>query len=149
MRLKYPKMVWEVSFASKFRERMPEWILSLGLLLWGLFLLLPVNYAVYEPMHVLLSLSTVAVYSSIAIIVGSIRLIFLIINGAWRPSAHIRALGCIASSFIWSGLLVGSIVSTLPTTSVVYLMLLTFDIVSLWFAAEDAKIADIKARNKG
>lgn len=80
--------------------------------------------------------------------VGLFRLIFLTINGRWRPSVHLRALGAIAGVTIWASLVVVSALH-LPEKApsiAIYSVLTIFDGMALWWAAGDAKLADINAR---
>ena len=88
-------------------------------------------------------------WAILAIAVGVLRLIFLFINGAWRPSAHFRMLGCLLAIFIWGTLLISSLnlVFMIPVTAT-YSMILALELTSLWFAAGDAKIADLLAKSE-
>lgn len=133
-----------------FRDRMPEWTQSVGMLLWGLIAFFSIG--VFEDQHFfhpLLILMSQEKWAIAAIVVGAIRLTFLFINGAWRPSAHIRAIGCVMGVLLWGSLLISSLsLAWLTPTVTVYAMLLVFDLFSLWFASGDAKLADIAARKR-
>lgn len=135
-------------FQETFRERMPEWIQSVGMLCWGLVVL--AADGLFEEVHyfeTLLLIMSQVEWAFLAIVVGAIRLIFLIINGAWRPSAHIRAIGCVLGSLLWGTMLVASLsLEYLTPSIVIYGVMLSLDLLSLWFSAGDAKLADITAR---
>jgi hypothetical protein len=139
-----------VRFKETFRERMPEWVQSGGMLGWALLVLVSTNLFVnQEFFHPLLSIMSQQNWGILALLVGGLRLIFLVINGAWRPSAHIRAIGCGLGAILWGSLLVSALsLNWLTATSAIYAMLLTSDLISLWFAAGDAKLADLAARSK-
>lgn len=137
-------------FKETFRERMPEWILSTGMLLWGMMTLFSPNLFNTVPFFApLLQLMSQTSWGILAVLIGTIRLIFLIINGAFRPSAHIRAIGCIFGTLLWINLLISALsLDALTPTTAIFAMLLALDIVSLWFAAGDAKLADLAARGE-
>jgi hypothetical protein len=131
------------NFRQTFRDRLSEWFLSVALIGWG-FITLNSNgfFEHQEPLY-----SILLQWGGLAVLVGITRFIFLIINGAWRPSAHIRALGCIFGCLTWGTLLLStpSWGWNTPTTAL-YATFLSLDFISLWFASGDAKIADIEAK---
>lgn len=139
-----------VRFKETFRERMPEWVQASGMLGWGLLALAATSlFNTQEFFLPLLQLMSQLQWAIAAIAVGVIRLVFLVINGAWRPSAHIRALGCVAGVMLWGVLFVSTLnLGWLTPTTAIYAMLLSMDFLSLWFAAGDAKLADLTARSK-
>lgn len=137
-------------FRETFRERMPEWVQATGMLMWGLMALwatgLFQSQAFFAPLLLLMSQTA---WGILAALVGVVRLSFLVINGAWRPSAHIRAIGCVLGSMLWGSLFISALsLDWLTPTVSVYAMLLGLDILSLWFSAGDAKLADLSARGK-
>lgn len=138
----------KIRFKENFRERMPEWFLALGILFWGIICLLsPTLFQISLTFKPLLVLMDQVTWGLAAVVVGSIRLIFLIINGSWRPSAHIRALGSAGGALLWGGMFISTLNLNLlvPTTSI-YFILMILDLISLWFAAGDAKIADLSVK---
>jgi hypothetical protein len=138
-----------VRFKETFRERMPEWVQAAGMLLWGLMTLcspdLFIHGHFFQP---LLQIMPQVAWGASAAIIGSVRLIFLVINGAYRPSAHIRAVGCVLGCLLWGNLLISTLALDwlTPATSI-YTMLLGLDFLSLWFSAGDAKLADLTAKS--
>lgn len=139
-----------VRFKETFRERAPEWALSAGLLAWGLLALsAPGLFQEQVFFHPLLRIMSQDWWGAIALIIGSVRLVFLVINGAWRPSAHIRAVGAFAGSMIWTVLLIAAFsLEWVTPTAALYSLLLSLDMLSLWFAAGDAKLADLEAKRR-
>lgn len=137
-----------VRFRETFRERMPEWIQSFGMLGWGLITLSsPMLFHEQYFFHTLLLLMSQVEWAFLAIAAGIIRLTFLFINGAWRPSAHIRAIGCLLGAMLWGSLLIATLsLEYLTPTIAIFTILLSSDMISLWFAAGDAKLADLTAK---
>ncbi len=132
-----------------FRDRMVEWVLSSGLVALGAVFLLNadiLNGLGYEPLK---ALGTQIFWGLLCITIGGLRLGALTINGLWRPTAHLRAIGAALGTTIWGSLLTVSIlyVELFSPRSVMYTMLLVFEFISLWFSARDAKLADSIAAN--
>lgn len=134
-----------------FRERAPEWILSIGLLIWGVSLALhpglfeAVGY--YRPLlNIMSQQGWVVATMGIALF----RLISLSINGLWRPTTHMRAIGAIGGVTIWSSLFIISLLNQNARATGVgtFGMLLAFDFLALWWAAGDAKVVDQLARKQ-
>ncbi|RZK44644.1 MAG: hypothetical protein EOO61_03075 [Hymenobacter sp.] len=139
-----------VRFKETFRERMPEWVQATGMIGWGFMALAATGlFQVQEFFHPLLTLMPQFEWGLLALGVGLLRLTFLVINGAWRPSAHIRAVGCAMGSMLWGSLFISALnLMWLTPTTAIYAMLLGMDLMSLWFSAGDAKLADLAARGK-
>ncbi len=140
----------KVRFRDTFRERMPEWITSLAMLIWGLIVLSQgENLWSREFYSVLSTIGTQASWGWLTTIVGALRLVALTINGAWRPTGHIRAFGALVGSVVWSALIIGyMIMDWSPPAIATQSAMLLLDISAIWFAAGDAKVADIFANNK-
>lgn len=139
-----------VRFKETFRERMPEWVQSVCMVLWGFTTIAAMGLfeanSFFAPLLLLMGQQAWGVF---AIVVGTVRLSFLVINGAWRPSAHIRAIGCVFGCLLWGSLFVSALSLPWITPAVAtYGTMLAFDLFSLWFAAGDAKLADLSARGE-
>ena len=137
-------------FKETFRDRMPEWVQSVSMFAWGCVTL--ASTGLFEQIYFfnpLLLIMTQFQWACLAIFVGFVRLLFLFINGAWRPSAHIRAVGCVLGVLLWGSLLVSSIsLPYLTPQLVTYSTALALEVFSLWFAAGDAKLADLLAKKR-
>lgn len=136
-----------VQFKDRFRERLPEWISSIALMFWGVILLgeAPELWD-REYFSVLSHIATQKIWSFACILVGTIRVISLAINGAWRPTAHLRALGAGLGAILWAAILVSYMgLPWNPPSMSLYAAMIFTDVVALWFAAGDAKLSDIKA----
>lgn len=133
-----------------FRDRAPEWILSTGLLIWGFSIHLFPQVFESNAFIPLLSIMSAEAWATSTILLGSIRLMALIINGAWRPTAHLRAIGSVLGIIIWSSLFIISLMNASERASGIasYGMLLAFDFMALWWAAGDAKLVDQLAKSK-
>ena len=137
------------SAREHFRARFGEWVVGLGLFTWGVLVLAaPSEYFSQAPLLVnMAKLMPQDTWGWCATAVGGLRLTFLAINGTWRRSAHLRALGSGLSAVMWAGMLgsyltMGSIVANMALVAT----LMSADIYSLWYAAEDAGHSD--KRNK-
>jgi hypothetical protein len=133
-----------------FRERCPEWILAIGLMVWGLMIATHPSLfstSFYQP---LVSVMSQASWATITILIGLIRLIALTINGVWRPTAHLRAAGAVGGILIWSSLFIISVLNSYARAPGIgtYGMLLAFDFFALWWAAGDAKLVDEIAKRQ-
>ncbi len=99
----------KIRFKNTFRERLPEWIASMAMLLWGLIVLSQAP-ELWDSARfsVLASYATQAVWGWVTVTLGSLRLIALAVNGAWRPTGHIRALGALAGVVVWTAIMIGT-----------------------------------------
>lgn len=139
-----------VRFKETFRDRAIEWALATGLLAWGaLCITAPGLFYNSEFFFPLLRIMEQAWWGFAAVTLGAARLISLVINGAWRPTAHLRAIGCVFGSMLWGTLFTATLgLGWLTPTTAIYATVLGLDLLALWFAAGDAKLADIQARKK-
>lgn len=136
-----------VRFKDTFRERLPEWISSFSLMGWGIILLTisPLNWQ-QEYFNLLEDIATQRTWGIVAITLGLLRIIALVVNGVWRPTAHLRALGALGGVVVWMTIFVSyfNLEWNPPSMAIKAGMVIT-DLVALWYAAGDAKLADIKA----
>jgi hypothetical protein len=135
---------------GKFRERAPEWVTSFGILWWGLIVFtIPGLFEAsnfYYPLSLIMNQFFWGITASV---VGFGSIASLLINGVWRPTAHLRAIFSILKITIWASLLLAALstdgrILGVPTFS----MLLSLDIMALWWAAGDARLADDIAAKK-
>ena len=128
-----------------FRERAPEWVLSIGLLMWGIATSWHPEIfqsSSFAPLLYLADPQTWVVWTTS---VAMFRLVFLAINGAWRPTPHLRAIGSVGGFTIWGSLFFISVfddTNQRVTGIALYGMLVAFELMALWWAAGDAKIVD-------
>ena len=133
-----------------FRLRFAEWIVGIGLFSMGLTLLC--SPGLFESNYLfsgMLKLLSQTQWMFATFIVAGIRLTFLTINGVWRRSAHLRAVGSGLSALIWTAmwgsyLTLGAVLPILAILGI----LIALDIYSLWYATEDAANSDVKTREE-
>lgn len=140
----------KLHFKNTFRERLPEWISALALIVWGLLVLSEVPELWNKQYFSVLSrIATQNTWGLTAVIIGIIRLIALGINGAWRPTAHFRAIGAVLGATLWSTVLISyTALDWNPPSMALKGAMIVLDIAAIWYAAGDAKLADLKAHNK-
>lgn len=140
-----------VSLHEHFPIRVTDWLLSLILFSWGvaLFGLDPRVWAlpIYSGLSNLASQST---WALVAAVIGALRLSALFVNGAVRPSPHLRGVGAFLAIFIWVQLSLSQIFfSDMAGAAVaIYPWLAFADMFNVYRAAKDARIADTKARDR-
>lgn len=137
-----------VRLSAHWRIRRSEWLLSLCTLALGLvYLTVP---ALFEPrfFSTMLAIMPQRAWGVLAAVVGALRLVMLLINGAWRASPHLRCLGAQLSCGLWMVLFVSAISASALVQSVgFWLLFFCFDAFSAVDAAGDARMADERARS--
>ena len=136
-----------VRFKDTFRERLPEWISSFSLMGWGIILLSvsPLNWQ-QEYFNLLDNIATQETWGLVAVSLGLLRIIALAVNGLWRPTAHLRALGALGGVIVWMTIFVSYFnLDWNPPSMAIKAGMVVTDLIALWYAAGDAKLADIKA----
>lgn len=100
--------------ADHFPARAPEWIMTAALIWWGVILALPnETFSQSQAWARMARLGTEQHWAAAAIVIGTLRLIALIINGTlWRTwygqwSPHVRSIGSLLSSAMWAMIAVG------------------------------------------
>ncbi|MFG1465281.1 hypothetical protein V5F77_20565 [Xanthobacter sp. DSM 24535] len=126
-----------------FRARATEWMLSGVMLLWGALLLRP-GQAFSQPAYSELArIASEEWWGWICLITGAVRLVALIINGAMRPSPHLRAGLAFLSSYFWFELSLGFLLAGgYGTALAVYPLAFVFDLFNAAMAAGDAGASD-------
>lgn len=132
---------------GRFRERFPEYTTTLGVLWWGCVTLMFPKLFDQDFFYPLSLFMSQPFWGAASIIIGLGGFIALLVNGMWRPTAHIRACFAVLRITIWSSLLLASLTTEgrllgVPTFS----MIMALDIFALWWAAGDAKLADEVAK---
>lgn len=147
---KEKEMIIVGKFRGKTRERFPEWVTSIGIFWWGVVaFLLPglfESQIYFYPLSVIMAQPFWAIA---AIFTGIVGFISLMINGIWRPTAHMRAISSILKITLWTTLMLAAASTDgrqlgVPTFG----MLMSLDIMALWWAAGDARLADDLAKKQ-
>jgi hypothetical protein len=132
---------------AHLHTRISEWVMALVIGLWGLPLLLDEDLFkssfTFSGFEQTLSQTT---WGMLAVLISMLRITFLIINGAWRKSAHLRAAGSILSVMFWLGVYYAYAYAdfTLPVLGLV-LGAIIFDFHSIWVTAGEAKKSDVQS----
>lgn len=140
-----------ISLHQHFPVRAMDWWLSAMLLTWGVAVF-SIDPKVWD----------LPIYSGLKILpwsqwewgvaataLGLIRIVALIVNGAVRPSPHVRAVGAFLTVFIWLQVSLGMLFSESASLAVaIYPWLMFADILNANRAATDACAADQKARDR-
>jgi hypothetical protein len=137
-----------VKLTKTFPIRVTEWLLAGIMLSWSLacWNLRPVDWQnpLYQGLARFADQNTWAFF---AFWIGLIRLVSLTINGAWRPSPHLRAAGAFLACFMWLQISFGMLSADLRATGIaIYPWLLLADIYNVFRASHDARASDDSAR---
>jgi hypothetical protein len=82
-----------------------------------------------------------------AFCLGALRLAALTINGAWRPSPHLRAAGAFLACFMWLQISLGVMTADVKAAELaIFPWLLLADIYNVFRASSDARVSDDRAR---
>lgn len=137
-----------VKLTKTFPIRVTEWLLAGIMFSWSIvcWQLTPEEWAspLYSGMARFGDANTWAFF---AFWLGAMRLAALTINGAWRPSPHLRAAGAFLACFMWLQISLGML--TADTTAMgiaIYPWLLLADIYNVFRASHDARVSDDRAR---
>jgi hypothetical protein len=137
-------------FKYYFKLRFAEWVSGVCILIWGLLAL--INEPIFSIIPVFMSMAETLpyyVWGGLATLAGTIKIIFLIINGSWRRSTHLRVFGSMISVFCWGAILINFItIDYISPNIALAFALVSADIFSLWYASAEAKEADLVYRNE-
>lgn len=144
------------NFAAAFFPRLSEW--SAAFVLTGIGVMLSINDTLMEAAiaagngrgyQLLLVIAPQSVWATAITIFGSVRLLILLVNGAWRRSPLGRAVAAFLSCFFWTQI----VLSFAPTFGFAFVMAcgwLGADMVNVMRAARDARtVNDALVRGKG
>jgi hypothetical protein len=141
-------MILIARFQHTWRERMPEWALAFGMAAFGAILLLSPGLFDRPFYHPMAHLAPQRAWGGVTLAVGMLRIVCLVRNGGWRPSAHLRAAGCFVGVLVWEQLLVCALSVDWLSGGIMWPAAFLFlDAWSFYFAVGDAKSADRAARD--
>lgn len=132
-----------------FAMRIGEWLLSAILVDWGAVMLAhPSLLIAHAGLSNLVRLAPPEAWGAACLMLGLGRALALAINGGWRPTPHLRALGAFLTCFIW---LMFSFCITNATSLVIAAcpIFLLLEIYNVNRAMTDARVADDTARQRG
>jgi hypothetical protein len=138
-----------VKLTKTFPIRVLEWLLASIMFSWSIVCwnLTPHEWA--SPFYSGLSrLAQQNTWAFFAFLIGLGRITALTINGAWRPSPHLRAAGAFLACFMWLQISLGMAVSDIKATGIaIYPWLLLADIYNVFRASYDARLSDDRAKS--
>ena len=137
-----------VKLSKSFPIRVTEWLLAGIMLSWSIacWNLRPADW--HSPLYAgLTRIADNDTWAFFAFWIGVIRLAALTINGAWRPSPHLRAAGAFLACFMWLQIALGIFTSAVSSVSIaIYPWLLLADIYNVFRASHDARLSDDRAK---
>ena len=137
-----------VKLKQTFPIRITEWLLAGIMFSWSLacWNLTPTDWA--NPLYTgLARLGDQYTWATFAFVLGITRLLALGINGAWRPSPHLRAGCAFFACFMWLQISLGVFMADIRATGIaIYPWLLFADIYNVFRASHDARVSDDRAR---
>lgn len=137
-----------VKLQKTFPIRVTEWLLACIMFSWSfaLYKMPPEGFA--NPIYAgLARLAHADTWATFAFLIGGARIAALTINGAWRPSPHLRAAGAFLACFMWLQISIGQFMADQPTLAIaIYPWLLIADIYNVFRASYDARLSDDRAR---
>lgn len=126
--------------------RLAEWGLGLMLLLWGAILVSPDDTFSRPAFTMMARIASENVWGVVLTLLGTTRIVVLLINGAWRRSPHLRAATAFLSCFVWTQIALSIWESGIFATALaVYPVLLLMDIYVVIRAAGEARLSDDEA----
>lgn len=139
---------------NHFMMRVSDWALALILFNFGIVLLSNRNIFDNPDYAGMYRVATKALWGTLCITVGIIRIAALTINGTYpsfRWSPHIRTVAAFMSCFAWLNICIGFYVAPTPTAALaVYPYLLLLDIYNTFLAASEAgKVERRRGANGG
>lgn len=130
-------------FSNAFFPRLSEWMMAGHLLLLGY--ILTINTMLMqtgkESHRFLLMIADQNGWAIMLLLLGLVRFIILIINGAYRRSPHLRALTAVLSCFVWFQVAV-SFYSIMGWAFAAYAIASITDLMNIMRCMRDARIVD-------
>ena len=127
-----------IRFTHSFRERLPEWVTSGIMLMWGLSVFTDPEIFHRTNYAFLGTLLAPEIWGALAILFGFVRLVSLYINGRRKQTPPARMVGAIMGMLIWYGLWLGGMTTGTIFAGGLYFGLAVLDSAALYFASVDA-----------
>lgn len=145
-------------FATTFPRRVTEWASATTVASLGILISAGTMHGFLTPLAAgelylggLARVAPLAIWGPLLILLGLWRLSALAINGAWRPTPHMRALTAALSGLVYLQLIIGVVAAAGPILALAMLPpLLGAEIYVSMRASEEAREADeVAARRRG
>lgn len=129
-------------FKMRFRERVSEWMCAYIMLWCGLIFLEP-SVTFKTPTYIPLArIASEDAWGWLCLIVGSARIIVLLINGLWLPSYRLRSALAVPSIIFWTQLSLGAIFfNSQGIGAAIFPALLIGDLYAVYKALVDYRLA--------
>lgn len=138
------------SFTRTFPMRAVEWLMACVTITLGVVMFQPAADWNHSEVAGLVEMARPATWGFICVILGATRFAALVINGAWRPSPHIRALMAFLTCFIWTQIAVTILSSDLVTLAWgIVPWFVVAELYSVLRASSDARLSDERAKKIG
>lgn len=134
-----------------FPNRMAEWFLGAALLSWGLILIRPEDTFNYSASYIgLANLADETTWAWGCLIVGSLRLVALFVNGMWVPPTYrLRSLTSFLSLLFWFSISYGMLFSGTATTGLaIYPWVTILEGVCLWRTGRDYQLHQLVTKGQ-
>ena len=135
-----------------FTLRVSDWLMAL--MLASLGLVLRAQPSMFDAPHgfaVLAQMGTAEDWDDVFLLLGSVRLLALFVNGTFdtfRFSPHVRFVFSMASCFVWFQMALGlTLTPTITAAFAVYPYLLLFDLYNTFLAASEAGVSERRHRH--
>lgn len=135
-------------FQDSLRFRLAEWMLAIAIFNWGWVLLLPAPIFDLPQLVPLRNIAPQWAWGTALLLVGSARILILIINGGWRRQAHGRMFAAMLSGFAWLQITLGILNSgIIAPGALIYPLFLGAEFYLIHRCATEARVADEEHRN--
>lgn len=139
------------SLSATFPARASEWALALVLL--NSAAVLTLNDTLFldsaSSYRALAAIATQDTWALLCLLAGLLRFVMLAVNGMWRRSPHLRALGAFMSCFFWFLISYGFFhTGTIALVTAVFPVLLLLDSYNVVRALGEGAVSDAIHQNK-
>ena len=133
---------------EKFSFRANEWFFSLAFLVWGATMVAwphMFDRPFYESFK---RFGPQSLWTTVILLIGTVRMAALIVNGAWRSTPLIRMVMAMLSCMVWLELTLGIFYVGYGTISIsLYPIILIADLYNVYKAGGDIYLANAHAKN--
>lgn len=142
--------VW-AKLSESYRAKRLEWFFAALLMFLGVWLLLPFETFASSPTYLMMARWADETTWGLAFFAaGWVRLVIIVINGAWWRTAFFRAVAAFYSLFFWLSLFVGILAANPESLGMMYGLVFAAEVSNMRLAGKEAgtaeKIAIAKAR---
>lgn len=134
-------------FTRTFPMRAVEWLMACVTITLGVVMFQPATDWNHTEVAGLVEMAAPATWGAVCVALGVTRFAALVINGAWRPSPHIRATMAFFTCFIWTQIAITILSSGVVTLAWgVIPWFVIAELYSVLRASCDARLSDDRAK---